>query len=96
LAGRVRLQNRAANFTFPAGGQHDGVASHATPEHLRSYRCKCCLAQRQEPRRQEARGRFCRQALTRSRSTHPYWGIATETKPDFESPTSGTGHLQSL
>jgi hypothetical protein len=35
-------------------------------------------------------------ALIRSRSTHPYRGIAPETKPDFGSPTSGTGHLQSL
>ena len=57
---------------------------------------KPCWAQTRERRRQAVPGPFCLLALTRSRSTHPYRGIAPETKPDFGSPTSGTGHLQSL
>ena len=57
---------------------------------------KPCWTQTREPRRQGVPDPFCLLALTRSRSTHPYRDIAPETKLDFESPTSGTGHLQSL
>src|ERR1700741_1673535 len=51
---------------------------------------KPCWAQTREQRRLAVPGPFCLLALTRSRSTHPYRGIATETKPDFDSPTAGT------
>jgi len=56
---------------------------------------KPCWAHTREPRRQGVRGPFCLLASTRSRSTHPYWDIAPETKLDLKSPRSGTGHLQS-
>jgi hypothetical protein len=57
---------------------------------------KPCWAQTREPRRLAVPGPFCLPALTRSRSTHSYRGIAHQTKADCQWPTSGTGHLQSL